>query len=149
MSDITDAEWQLIREHFGDMAYEEPHNHQGMLKVIKREILERYSRGHLSARAAAGKLGLRDSADLLVALGDVGLPMPQPPAEEVRKQASTFATLFRENREARTEAADVAEGLAQLDRGESVGVDVVVAKALAILDRAPDGPPDPGDELPA
>src|SRR5690606_34908602 len=86
MSDITDAEWQLIREHFGDMAYEEPHNHQGVLKVIKREILERYSRGHLSARAAAGKLGLRDSADLLVALGDVGLPMPQPPAEEVRKQ---------------------------------------------------------------
>lgn len=148
MSDITDAEWQLIREHFGDMAYEEPDNHQGMLKVIKREILEQYSRGHLSARAAAGKLGLQDSANLLVALGDAGLPMPQPPEEEVREQASIFATLFRENREARAKAADVAEGLAQLDRGESVEIDVVVAKALAILDRVPGMPPDPGDELP-
>ena len=148
MSDITDAEWQLIREHFGDLAYEEPHNHHRMLKVIKQEILEQYSRGRLSPRVAAEKLGLRDSADLLVALGDAGLPMPQPPEEEVREQASIFATLFRENREARAKAADVAEGLAQLDRGESVEIDVVVAKALAILDRVPGVPPDPGDNPP-
>lgn len=46
------------------------------------------------------------------------------------------------------EAKLVAEGLAQLDRDESVGIDTVLAKARAILDRAPDVPPDPGDELP-
>ena len=148
MSNITDAEWQLIRQNFGDLAYEEPHNHHNMLKVIKRELLEQYSRGKLSHRLAAEKLGLRDTADLLVALGDTGLPMPQPPEDEVKEQAATFARLFRENREARAEAKDAADSLAQVDCGESVGMDVALAKAQAILDRVPDGPPDPGDELP-
>ncbi|WP_312417065.1 hypothetical protein [Shinella sp.] len=148
MSNITDAEWQLIRQNFGDLAYEEPHNHHNMLKVIKRELLEQYSRGKLSHRLAAEKLGLRDTADLLVALGDAGLPMPQPPEGEVKEQATTFARLFRENREARAEAKLVAEDPAQLDREESVDIDAVLAKARAILDRVPDVPPDPGDDLP-
>jgi hypothetical protein len=31
MSNITETEWQLIRSVFGDIAYEEPHNHADML----------------------------------------------------------------------------------------------------------------------
>lgn len=148
MTEIKDSDWQLIRSVFGDMAYEEPHNHPSMLKVARTMVLEQYSRGELSRRVAAEKLGLRDTADLLVALGNAGLPMPQPPEDEVKEQAAAFACLFRENREARAEAKLVAEGLAQLDRDESVGIDIVLAKARAILDRVPDVPPDPGDELP-
>ncbi|MCW5712810.1 hypothetical protein [Shinella sp.] len=148
MTEITDTDWQLIRSDFGDMAYEEPHNHAAMLKVARTMVLKQYSRGELSRHVAAEKLGLRDTADLLVALGDTGLPMPQPPEDEVKEQAATFARLFRENREARAEAKDAADSLAQVDCGESVGMDVALAKAQAILDRVPDGPPDPGDELP-
>lgn len=35
MSDITDEEWQLLKEHFGDLAYEEPHNHERYLVTIR------------------------------------------------------------------------------------------------------------------
>ncbi|MGJ7040871.1 hypothetical protein J2Y63_004139 [Shinella sp. BE166] len=79
---ITDREWELLKRHYGDLAYEEPHNHARYLAAI------------------------------------------------------------------RAEQKNVAEGLGELDRGESVDVDDVVEKALAILDRAPDVPPEAGDELP-
>lgn len=182
MSQETNEEWTLIRQYFGDLAYEEPHNHQRFLTAIRgiepvkagevedadeviadmdaiiasgdfsnREVLEQYSAGIISARVACVKLGLRDSADLLVALGDSGLRMPQPPEDEVRKQANTFASLFRENKQAKAElpeAEDVAEGHAQLDRRQKVGIDEVVAKAWAILDRVPEVPAGPGDEAP-
>lgn len=88
MTEITDTDWQLIRSVFGDIAYEEPHNHAAMLKVARTMVLEQCSRGELSRRLAAEKLGLRDTADLLVALGDAGLPMPQPPEDEVKEQAA-------------------------------------------------------------
>jgi len=148
MSEIADTDWQLIRFVFGDIAYEEPHNHSEMLKAARITLLEQYSRGELPGRLAAEKLGFRSTAELLVALGTAGLPMPRPPEEEVRKQVKTFASLFRENQEARAEAKEIAEGLAHLNRGESLSVDVVLAKAQAILDRAPNLPSDPGDELP-
>lgn len=121
MIEITDEEWQLIRYAFGDLAYEEPHNHADMLAAARSAALTQYSEGKLSARVAAELLGLRDSADLLIALGDAGLPMPQPSDEEVKEQATTFAQLFRDNREAKA------------------------AEAMAILDRVPDVPPDPGE----
>lgn len=124
MSDITESDWRVIRHVFGDLAYEEPHNHVDMLVTARSAVLTQYSGGKLSSRVAAELLGLRDSADLLIALGDAGLPMPQPSAEEVKEQAKTFSTLFRENKEAK------------------------IAAAMAVLDRVPDDPPDPGDEIP-
>lgn len=63
MSDITADEWGLLKQYYGDLAYEEPHNHRMFLATI------------------------------------------------------------RENKEAK------------------------LAAAMAILDRVPDVPPDPGDEL--
>lgn len=107
MSDITESDWRLIRHVFGDLAYEEPHNHADMLAAARSAALTQYSEGKLSARAAAELLGLRDSADLLVALGDAGLPMPQPPADEVQEQAVTSAQLFRDNREAKAAGDDL------------------------------------------
>lgn len=53
-----------------------------------------YSKGLLSQREAVRRLGLRDSADLLVALSDAGLPMPMPPDDEIEEQAATFAQLW-------------------------------------------------------
>ncbi|ANL74246.1 hypothetical protein AMC83_PA00019 (plasmid) [Rhizobium phaseoli] len=54
-----------------------------------------YSNGLLSKQEAIRRLGLRDSAALLVALGDANLPMPLPPAQEIEKQAATFAKLWK------------------------------------------------------
>ena len=54
-----------------------------------------YSQGLLSRRETIRRLGLRDYADLLVALGDADLRMPLPPAEEIERQAVTFVTLWK------------------------------------------------------
>lgn len=58
------------------------------------ETLLAYSKGQLSRRDAIDRLGLRDSADLLVALGDAGLKMPMPPEQEIEEQAETFVKLW-------------------------------------------------------
>ncbi|MBP2235342.1 hypothetical protein J2Z31_001834 [Sinorhizobium kostiense] len=34
MSDITDEQWQRIREHYGDLAYEHPEMHRMMLEIL-------------------------------------------------------------------------------------------------------------------
>lgn len=36
---ISDREWKLLREHYGDLAYEEPHRHTEMLALIRRPRL--------------------------------------------------------------------------------------------------------------
>jgi len=40
MIEITDEEWELLKQYFGDLAYEEPHNHGRFLAAIRglREI---------------------------------------------------------------------------------------------------------------
>jgi hypothetical protein len=38
MSAITDEEWHLLKEHFGDLAYEEPHNHRRYLTAIREAL---------------------------------------------------------------------------------------------------------------
>lgn len=38
MSDISEQEWQLLRQHFGDLAYEEPHNHRRYLEAIHKVL---------------------------------------------------------------------------------------------------------------
>ena len=67
MSDISQKDWERIRRHYGDLAYEHPELHKTMLRM--------------------------------------------------------------------------------LDRDDSVPAVETIAKAMAILDRVPDVPPDPGDEL--
>jgi hypothetical protein len=59
------------------------------------DVLLAYSKGLLSRREAVRRLGLRDYASLLVALGDADLPLPLPPAHELEEQAATFVKLWR------------------------------------------------------
>jgi len=55
-----------------------------------------YSQGKLGRDEAIGLLGIRDYAELLVALGDAGLPMPLPPADDVENQALAFARIWKQ-----------------------------------------------------
>jgi len=59
------------------------------------KILLAYSEGRLSRRDAIERLGLRDSADLLVALGDAGLMMPMPSEKQIKEEAATFVSLWK------------------------------------------------------
>ena len=61
---------------------------------IADDPLLAYSQGRLARNEAIRLLGLRDHAELLVALGDADLPMPMPPPHEVENQAVTFAKLW-------------------------------------------------------
>ncbi|QJE73239.1 hypothetical protein HHL28_09180 [Aerophototrophica crusticola] len=62
----------------------------------RNDPLLAYSQGKLSRADAIRELGLRDYAELLVALGDADLPMPLPPPHEVENQAAMFAKLWRQ-----------------------------------------------------
>ncbi|UEM04567.1 hypothetical protein JL101_003745 [Skermanella rosea] len=54
-----------------------------------------YSQGRLARNEAIRLLGLRDYAELLVALGDADLPLPPP--YDVENQAVTFAKLWQQS----------------------------------------------------
>ena len=64
--------------------------------AIVVDPLVSYSRGLLARDEAIRLLGLRDYAELLVALGDADLPMPLPPPHEVENQATTFVKLWNQ-----------------------------------------------------
>lgn len=100
MSDTTEEEWNRIREHFGDLAYECPEMHRQMLEIL-------------------------DTQD-----PDAALEMA------TKEMRADFA-----------ESLSVRIGFAELDRGDSVAVEETIAKAKAILDRAPDGPVESWDEI--
>lgn len=78
----------IVREHFE--AITEPDR-----EPAEDDALLAYSKGLLSRAETIRRLGLRDYADLLVALGDADLPMPLPPVHEIENQAATFAKLWR------------------------------------------------------
>jgi plasmid stability protein len=63
---------------------------------IADDPLLAYSKGRLARADAIRRLGLRDYAALLVALGNAELPMPLPPPHEVENQAVTFARLWQQ-----------------------------------------------------
>jgi hypothetical protein len=78
----------IVREHFE--AIVEPNR-----EPVEDDALLAYSKGLLSRREAVRRLGVRDYADLLVALGDADLPLPLPPAHEIENQAATFVRLWK------------------------------------------------------
>jgi predicted ABC-type ATPase len=63
-------------------------------QVAKAVTLPAYSKGQIARDEAIRALGLRDYAELLVKLGDVGLPMPLPSEPEMERQAALFAKLW-------------------------------------------------------
>ncbi|MGW9333503.1 hypothetical protein [Bosea sp. NPDC055594] len=60
-----------------------------------RGDLEAFSKGRMSRSEAIHRLGLRDYAELLVALGDEGLPIPMPREVELEAQAAVFEQLWK------------------------------------------------------
>jgi plasmid stability protein len=79
----------LVREHL------EAITSDGSNPIADDPLLA-FSQGQLARNEAIRLLGLRDYAELLVALGDADLPMPLPPPHEVENQAVTFAKLWRQ-----------------------------------------------------
>lgn len=61
------------------------------------EALEAYSKGLLDRDDAIRALGLRDHADLLVAMGQAGLSMPMPPPNVVDNQAANFERIWKQS----------------------------------------------------
>ena len=78
----------IVREHL------EAITSDGANPVTDDPLLA-YSQGRLARNDAIKLIGLRDYAELLVALGDADLPMPMPSPHEVENQATTFAKLWK------------------------------------------------------
>lgn len=57
-------------------------------------VLEAYSRGQITSKAAQEAYGLRDHASLLVALGNHMLPMPKGTPEEIEAEAEVFVKVW-------------------------------------------------------
>lgn len=57
--------------------------------------LELYAEGRIGARDACRELGLRDGAELIIALGQKGLDLPLPPNHILEDQAEVFARLWK------------------------------------------------------
>ena len=77
----------LVRQHL------EAVTSDGKGPIVDDPLLA-YSQGRLARNETIRVLGLRDYAELLVALGDVDLPMPLPPPHEIENQALAFARLW-------------------------------------------------------
>jgi hypothetical protein len=64
-------------------------------EVVPKALIE-FSRGRVSVRRAMESLGLRDNAQLLLALGENGLEPPPLPPHQIAAMQSTFVRLLRE-----------------------------------------------------
>ena len=56
--------------------------------------LQAYAAGIIRRDEAIRRTGVRDYADLLVALGDAGLSPPRPPEHQIENEAATFARIW-------------------------------------------------------
>jgi hypothetical protein len=68
---------------------------------ISDDPLLAYSQGRVARNEAIRLLGLRDYAELLVALGDVDLSMPLSAHQEIERQATSFTDLWHQRRDLR------------------------------------------------
>ncbi len=67
---------------------------ESMTKVKTRDPLIQFSRNLLTKEQAVQVAGLRDYAQLLVAMGDADIPLPSLSQAEIDNQAKMFAELF-------------------------------------------------------
>jgi hypothetical protein len=65
------------------------------VETTRDVILLAYSRGRIGQRDAVDALEMRDSTELLVALGDANLPMPMPAEDEIERQADSFVNMMK------------------------------------------------------
>lgn len=79
----------IIREHFEAITSD-------TANISEEDPLLAFSKGQIARDEAIRTLGLRDYAEVLVALGDADLPMPLPPSHEIENQAVAFAKLWKQ-----------------------------------------------------
>jgi len=79
----------IVREHLETVTSD------GRDAVVSDPLVS-YSKGLLARNEAIRLLGLRDYAELLVALGDADLPMPLPPPHEIENQAAILVRLWKQ-----------------------------------------------------
>lgn len=72
----------LIRERLDELA------------DVKHDSLIEFFHGRITKEQAIESLGMRDYAQLLVALGDSDLPMPTIPNAQIEQQVETFSRLW-------------------------------------------------------
>ena len=58
------------------------------------DTLQAYAEGMIGRDEAIRRVGVRDYADLLVALGDAGLSPPRPPKHQIENEAATFSRIW-------------------------------------------------------
>jgi hypothetical protein len=80
----------IVREHLR-VVTSDPND------TVTSDPLVSYSRGFLARDEAIRLLGLRDYAELLVALGDADLPMPIQRPDEIENQVATFVKLWNQS----------------------------------------------------
>lgn len=78
------------------MEFDEIPPTSGHMFIGGQGALELYSEGKLSTGRACRALGLRDGAELLIALNEKGLPFPLPSPEVIEDQADLFVNLWEE-----------------------------------------------------
>ncbi len=66
-----------------------------MIQQPSTHPLVLYSRGQISSAVAVRSLKIRDYAELLVYLGDAGLPIPMPSDEQIAAEVETFKAIMR------------------------------------------------------
>ncbi|MFN8701935.1 MAG: hypothetical protein ACK5X0_07415 [Rhodospirillales bacterium] len=65
------------------------------VETVRDVLLLAYSSGRIGQRDAVQALEMRDSTELLVALGDANLPMPMPPPDEIERQADLVMKMLK------------------------------------------------------
>lgn len=76
----------IVRSHLQAITAEPEHPME--------DALHAYATGMIRRDEAIRRAGVRDYADLLVALGDAGLAPPRPPEHQIENEATTFARIW-------------------------------------------------------
>ena len=76
----------IVRSHL-EAITAEPHR-------PAEDPLNAFADGLIGRGEAIRRAGVRDYADLLVALGDAGLSPPRPPEHQIENEATTFARIW-------------------------------------------------------
>jgi hypothetical protein len=69
---------------------------EAITKFNDNDPLLRFSRGLLTKDQALSEAGLRDYAELLITMGNVDLPIPSLPQEDIDKQVKEFTEMWRQ-----------------------------------------------------
>jgi len=64
------------------------------MRLFEDNALQAYAKGMIGRDEAIRVAGVRDYADLLMALGNAGLSPPRPPEHQIENEAATFVRIW-------------------------------------------------------